>query len=1049
MADELTEYELDALSLANDAEADAFVEEFRAANTLTKEQAEEKAKLGLTGGEYDVILQDRYDALVKVEGQAPTIPDSPMARKARATLEIHNEHAQRIAKAISTGAGIDGFGASEKKLKEELARDLTKRRKKPGKRRAPTAEEQALTALLAAQTHQNFIMQNMRAFATTDATVALQENNTLDNLVLVSKYTGNLVNKLTTSARLLPLMDASPYHLSQLVPYFRLAKKNKEGKLTEFQFMDRFKDHYYDQKKNRQVLNSSLGQGVGLKSFKWHTTGTNMFSAPRTLRATLSLHFQSVSELVRTARMDEGGGGPLWQDLIYPQRGVTHPSTTGCPTDYDSINQKIRTLAAETAAKAEGASADDATRRKPPDFSLVVEAGWKYSPKSDIPKNLKDAVDMSRTVLNLTLVSHKFNFREEGTIDLDIEYVARLESIIESYGANLLTATSDEKPNPLLQELEATRREAASMNVALDSPTGDFNCLDRVANEKQKERIDKQASKVDKKIRKLEEKVDALVKRAKVSMYGKFTQHMVEQQLLQAVDLREEDYANGNLDPQNTSDPSYLATDSKKAALPAISEGTTLAVNQVSTRKGKEREVSAKKLLSKALGYVQWDIPPPKGIERLAYFYLGDLINYFAGMLPHQDANNIDRFEIVLGDLIFLDYKQVGTVEEQILGAYGKENYDDFGPDEEEQRKKAADLAKEEVFSNTSAYMITQNLAYVPVSFSAYTKWFTDEIINGDTAFTFKSFLQSLTTKLVVGALQSTGSSLVSGDLRRLLKERNRVRATTVYGKNKSLQRGKMVREYHTSISATGDFNSESNLLIKPSLAEEENNAPPVKGNVNKNRQFFVLSATRLPRNSQVVDEQRNAEDGIYHLKIGADRGLLKRLSLEREANARIRDANIMRAYNQGTPSLGIIQEPYQASVQVFGCGFFQPGQYVYINPTNIGLGTQHERYSIAHRIGMGGFYLITEVSTTLERGILQSTLKCVFQNYGYLPGSKEANAASDPVQEVPAQPGSMEDLWAEVMQEEIDKQNAQRSQRMAKLEEDSAAARAQCDKFK
>jgi len=593
------------------------------------------------------------------------------------------------------------------------------------------------------------------------------------------------------------------------------------------------------------------------------------------------------------------------------------------------------------------------------------------------------------------------------------------------------------------------------MNVALDSPTGDFNCLDRVASEKQKERIDKQASKVDKKIRKLEQKVEALVTRSKVSMYGKFTQHMIEQQLLIAIDLPEKDYAEGNLPPADEIDlnnSSFLSKDSanKKnpTRLPSLTEGTAKAVNQISTGRGADREVSAKKLLSRALGHIEWDRPPKKGYERLSYFYLGDLINFFAGILPAQDANSTDRFEIVLGDLVFLDYKQVGATLEEAVGAYGKDEYEDL---DETEKKEASTLAEEEIYSNMSAYTIKQNLATVPVSFAAYTKWFAEEVINGDTVFTFKSFLQSLTTKLIVGALQATDNSPVSGDLRRMLKERNRVRATTIYGKNKAIRRGRLTTETLTP-------RKESNLLIKPALAEEENNAKPVEGdehgNAHKNRQFFILSASRLPRASQVVDEKINAEEGVYHLKIGADRGLLKKLSLERESNARIRDANIMRAYNQGSPSLGIIQEPYNASIQVYGCSFFQPGQYVYLNPTNIGLGTSLERYSIARRIGIGGFYIITEVSTLLEKGILETTLKCIFQDYGYLPDSREADDRTDPVQEI-----SMDDMWKEVMREEIDRQDQRKEKiaskrregraRAAKLAEENAQLRAQCDKFK
>ena len=103
-----------------------------------------------------------------------------------------------------------------------------------------------------------------------------------------------------------------------------------------------------------------------------------------------------------------------------------------------------------------------------------------------------------------------------------------------------------------------------------------------------------------------------------------------------------------------------------------------------------------------------------------------------------------------------------------------------------------------------------------------------------------------------------------------------------------------------------------------------------------------------------------------------------------------------MRAYNTGDTSLGAILEPYNATVKVFGSGFFQPGQYVYLNPTSMGFGNATERYSLARKLGLGGFYLITSVDTSLESGTLETTLECKFEYYGQAPGT--AAADNDPV---------------------------------------------------
>ena len=44
---------------------------------------------------------------------------------------------------------------------------------------------------------------------------------------------------------------------------------------------------------------------------------------------------------------------------------------------------------------------------------------------------------------------------------------------------------------------------------------------------------------------------------------------------------------------------------------------------------------------------------------------------------------------------------------------------------------------------------------------------------------------------------------------------------------------------------------------------------------------------------------------------------------------------------------------------------------------------------------------MITKVSSIISEGTLETTLKCVFQNYGYLPDSREAGRSSDPAHQL------------------------------------------------
>jgi len=841
----------------------------------------------------------------------------------------------------------------------------------------------AFFAKFAKQTDQNFIALHMLTLAKSGASPNPEE---LKNLMLVSNYKGNLINKLTSSSKLQPLMSATPFELSQLTPYFRIFKKSKTDGVEEFEFMDHLKWTYKVAGKD-EILNSSLGQGVGLKSFNWETTGTNMFSAPRTLMATLNLHFQSISELARSARVDEEGK-VKWSDLIIPNT-ESNSVPRGCPTGYPSVDKLLNTTLTSEQIK-EWERDPKSAIRTDRSFALMVDVGWKYGVNSDLSQELKNAVDNSRVTLDLTLVNHRFKFGAEGQIDLEVSYVARFENIMDDYSANLLNLNAHGLDNDIQKELIEKRAQIKSMTNALESPYGLFTCAeDPSASSRTLSKLDKKAKKLQEDVDALAEAAEALVKRLKISMYGKFTEYMIKNNKLSYVDVSYDQYANGELPDY----PLILTTDGPSGEDPDASKQllTTPSVDLVTALSSTDKEsdkttVNSTKILDKVLAVSNIQDPVEEQTHRVTFFYLGTLIDFFAGVLPLQDSSEkkVDRFEVVLGDVEFLDYKRIGAEHDPAKEVERLEGTDE---NKTARTNEILDSHRRQIVSN-SDYRVRLNMANIPISFNSFTEWFTDEVINNDVGvFTFKHFIRALTTKLLVASLQSASNKYVNSDVIRTLKENTQVKAGVVGGFNAHLKRNKLNTE--TTIKETG----ESSLLISPhpisTIASED-----------INKQYFVIYVSRLPFASQEVNEKKNAEEGIYHLYIGADKGIVKSIDLEKEANNRIRDVNIMRAYNVGGNGLGIVQEPYNANVKIFGSGFFQPGQYVYINPTNMGLGTSHERFSIANKLGIGGFYLITKVATTIKEGDLETNLRCIFQNYGYLPDTSAARNANDAVVE-------------------------------------------------
>jgi hypothetical protein len=232
-----------------------------------------------------------------------------------------------------------------------------------------------------------------------------------------------------------------------------------------------------------------------------------------------------------------------------------------------------------------------------------------------------------------------------------------------------------------------------------------------------------------------------------------------------------------------------------------------------------------------------------------------------------------------------------------------------------------------------------------------------------------------------MGTLKARPAKEIGTGTFRLFNERNKIRRSVVVGTNDTLERGKIV----TQPQSVG-MNGESAIWIDPQLSTD-----PLT-------QFLVLSATKLPHSSTEVNEQKNRLEGIHHLRIGTDSGIVKSIDFQRTNKSEIRDWNIMRAYNTGDTSIGAILEPYNATVRLFGSGFFQPGQYVYLNPATMGLGSPLARLSLARKLGIGGFYLINSVQTVAEAGKLETTLDCRFEYYGNIPGEASPDQSVNPV---------------------------------------------------
>ena len=146
---------------------------------------------------------------------------------------------------------------------------------------------------------------------------------------------------------------------------------------------------------------------------------------------------------------------------------------------------------------------------------------------------------------------------------------------------------------------------------------------------------------------------------------------------------------------------------------------------------------------------------------------------------------------------------------------------------------------------------------------------------------------------------------------------------------------------------------------------------------------------------------------GIHHLHFGRDRGLVKSIQFSKTDSPYLREARVEKA---GTfdPILQL-SDVYEVTIKMYGNVYFYPGSYIYINPFGMGssrsLGFPWNRGDISNIMGLGGYHIIINVSSYIEEGNYETTIKARFDCSG--DGCRTTSAGADNDTICPDQPAS------------------------------------------
>ena len=190
---------------------------------------------------------------------------------------------------------------------------------------------------------------------------------------------------------------------------------------------------------------------TGIKSFKWSLKGVNPADVDKNIEAQLSIYFNDVSTLFTDASRNpvyqagRAGGSSFLDLIIYaPHKKIKNNAQKSDPVPtYLHYDGKF--------------------------FEIKAEVGWQVPPNkgSFFTSGELDVIRATSTPLYLQLTKHRFDFREDGSAMLVIDYrgrYAHLESRFDLFGI---------PPNlDLLASVQGLQSELAELGA--EQPAGGF-----------------------------------------------------------------------------------------------------------------------------------------------------------------------------------------------------------------------------------------------------------------------------------------------------------------------------------------------------------------------------------------------------------------------------------------------------------------------------------------------------------------------------------------------------------------------------------------------
>jgi len=156
----------------------------------------------------------------------------------------------------------------------------------------------------------------------------------------------------------------------------------------------------------------------------------------------------------------------------------------------------------------------------------------------------------------------------------------------------------------------------------------------------------------------------------------------------------------------------------------------------------------------------------------------------------------------------------------------------------------------------------------------------------------------------------------------------------------------------------------------------------------NCNTYIMLHTSDRVSADDLFGDPQQDQKKGIVHLAAGLDKGIVKSIKYEKEDDKDLQTIRIANNYADNNSTFPLLQNLYNATVEMAGNTLFVPGMTFYIKPIMPGRGNIEERIRALKKLGLGGYYVVTKVINKVDISGFSTTVQ---GKYLYTPDTDAA----------------------------------------------------------